>query len=118
MKFNDIFKFVEEKNNIEDSESDPSETCLICHFPDKKKNLLKLKCGHYYHSCCIFNDEKPKDNFKFICPYCGLKQKIKLNDSQDESSKSASNLKCTAIIKSGINKGKICGRINCRYHKI
>ena len=23
---------------------------------------------------------------------------------------------CTVILKSGVNKGKICNRINCKYH--
>ena len=86
------------------------EQCMICYFPDKKENLLKLDCGHYFHSKCLFTK---KITYTCVyCPYCSKKIKI-IKDKKDINS----NIKCTAIIKNGINKGKICGRKNCKYHK-
>ena len=81
------------------------EKCLICHFPDTEDNLTKLNCGHYFHLSCL--------NCKtssIMCPYCERSTVIKKVQSQ-----SISNV-CTVILKNGKNKGKVCGRKNCKYH--
>ena len=86
------------------------EKCLICHFPDREENLTKLSCGHYFHLTCL--------NYKtssIICPYCErstVLKKINYNSSSTNSTK------CTVILKNGKNKGNVCGRINCKYHKV
>ena len=82
--------------------SKSGEKCLICHFPDEIENLVKLKCGHYFHSNCL------NMNNKLTCPYCGKKIKIIENIQKT---------KCNIVIANGTNKGKLCGRINCKYHK-
>lgn len=80
------------------------EKCLICHFPDKDENLIKLKCQHYFHLSCIPSSNKLLEYIK--CPYC------------DKNSKIIKNIKpCNVILKRGPNKGKECGRNNCKYHK-
>ena len=81
------------------------EKCMVCHFPDNKKNLIKLSCNHYYHNNCI-----TIINFKFNCPYCKKTTTFKRkNDSENV---------CKFVLKSGINRGKHCNRVNCKYHKI
>tara|TARA_B100000161_G_scaffold264717_1_gene238655 strand:- start:1489 stop:1899 length:411 start_codon:yes stop_codon:yes gene_type:complete len=82
------------------------EKCLICHFPDKKENLTKLSCNHYFHLKCL----NCKTNL-IICPYCQKSTKLKNLYCQ-------SNNICNVILKNGKNKGKVCGRKNCRYHKV
>lgn len=80
------------------------ERCLICHFPDKNENLIKLKCKHYFHLNCIPSTNKLSEYIK--CPYC------------DKNSKIIKFTKpCNVILKRGPNKGKECGRDNCKYHK-
>lgn len=80
------------------------EKCLICHFPDKKSKLIELDCKHFFHKRCL-----GIDNSKYvICPYC--EQKTILN-------KVKNNNLCKSIIKSGVNKGKLCNRKNCKLHK-
>ena len=117
--------------------------CMICYDTN---DLIKLSCNHYYHDKCLnLYYLKGKKTF-FNCPYCNKKNKFikcknckKINltnncsscninpdnisnviDKNKENSKSEINNCCTAIIKSGINKGKICGRElkneKCRYH--
>ena len=81
------------------------EKCLICHFPDTEDNLTKLNCGHYFHLNCL--------NCKtssIICPYCNRSTVLKKKTFHLEVSK------CTVILKNGKNKGKVCGRMNCKYH--
>tara|TARA_B100001093_G_scaffold515600_1_gene592271 strand:+ start:424 stop:732 length:309 start_codon:yes stop_codon:yes gene_type:complete len=97
-EYQKLFNLVTKLNKEE------GEICLICHFPIKE-NLLKLKCGHYFHRQCLLN-EKNKKYSTIKCPYCEKTSKLE----------SKSNDVCKAIIKSGINKGKICNRINCKYH--
>jgi len=81
------------------------EKCLICHFPDSNKNLVKLSCNHYFHSTCL---ESSKSNSIIKCPYCDKKTKLVKNIEQTI---------CQVILKRGINKGKECGRNICKYHK-
>lgn len=104
-EFNMLLKIVEEKNSLE------AEKCLICHFPDN--NLLKLKCGHYFHFECLNINFKNKKKKLVTCPYCDKKGLVKTDDINLNSDKV-----CKIILKTGVNKGKECGRINCRYHKI
>ena len=77
------------------------EKCLICHFPIDEKEL-ELVCKHQYHFKCI-----DKKNYKLICPYCG---KLNKTNTINENN-------CKYKILNGINKGNICGRLNCKYHK-
>ena len=79
------------------------EKCLICHFPDKDENLIKLKCHHYFHFHCISSNNKLKENIK--CPYCDRISKIIKNIDH-----------CKYTLQKGPNKGKECGRNNCKYH--
>ena len=81
------------------------EECMVCHFPDDKENLLKLDCNHYYHKNCI-----TITNSKFTCPYCKKTTIFKTNIQSNPT-----NI-CNVILKSGINKGKPCNRVNCKYH--
>ena len=129
LNFDELLNIVKEKNKIE------GEKCLICHFPDKKENLLKLKCSHYFHLRCLVPEDFDitKKNFRSICPYCGqkvlIKKKTMVSSESDKSNVTSKStpacqcyeLKksntCKVILKSGINKGKECGRINCKYHK-
>tara|TARA_A100001015_G_scaffold201730_1_gene225239 strand:- start:2709 stop:3122 length:414 start_codon:yes stop_codon:yes gene_type:complete len=129
LNYNDLMKMVEQKNKIE------GEKCLICHFPDTKENLLKLSCSHYFHKKCLILDENKLKNynsksFRIICPYCSKKSTYKMTSKKSKESKkseksndkSNENLQidqkcCQAVLKTGINKGKICGRISCMYHK-
>ena len=108
MDFDSLLKIVEEKNQIN------GEKCLICHFPDKAENLTKLSCSHYFHlSCLNVNFQKNKKSKKIICPYCNTKATVKNNNIINEEKLEC----CKVILKSGINKGKECGRISCKYHK-
>ena len=136
LKYEDLIKMVEQKNEVE------GEKCLICHFPDSKENLIKLSCSHYFHkSCLILDKDKLKEyeskSFKITCPYCSKKASYKKisNKSKDKKNKKVLQSKtdsketqsnenqqidqkcCQVILKTGINKGKICGRICCKYHK-
>jgi hypothetical protein len=119
MNFDELFKYC---NNLNE---DQSEKCLVCHIPvGKSKEYLKLKCNHIFHPDCI----KYKMG-KINCLYC---EKIsipnlinnKLFEEQTQSieikqnkNNTESKLHCSAIIKSGIFKGKQCGRTHCKYHK-
>ena len=68
------------------------EKCLICHFPDKDENLIKLKCHHYFHFHCISSNNKLEENIK--CPYC------------DKISKIIKNIEhCKYTLQKGPNKG-------------
>lgn len=97
-----LLKKVNKLNSVE------GEKCLICHFPIKD-NMLKLSCNHYFHRKCLLD----KYIFKsVICPYCGKKSKINNCLPTVEN-----NNLCKVILKSGVNKGKLCNRKNCHYHK-
>jgi len=98
-EYDKLLKLVNELNNVS------GEKCLICHFPDKLENLVKLKCNHYYHSNCI-NSSKSESVIK--CPYCDKKTKLQENKPSEI---------CQTILTKGINKGKSCNRPNCFYHK-
>ena len=98
-EYQNLLKYVNKMNNIE------GEKCLICHFPDKKNNLIQLSCKHFFHSRCL----DLKDSKYIICPYCDCKTfKNDLNSFSD---------RCSIILKSGVNKGKPCNRSNCKLHK-
>lgn len=95
-EYEKLFKMVSDMNVIK------GEKCLICHFPDSNKNLVKLSCNHYFHLKCL---DCKKDHT--ICPYCEKKSKINSLDNY-----------CSVVIQSGNRKGEICNRLNCKYHKI
>ena len=100
MNYDDLFKMVKEMNQVK------GEKCMICHFPDTNQNLLKLKCGHFFHKKCL---ALPSSGY-IKCPYC--EQTCIMKEDNNIPS-----VKCKVILKSGVNKGKECGRINCKYHK-
>lgn len=102
MEFDKLLNIVLEKNKVD------GEKCLICHFPDDLKNLEKLNCSHYFHLNCLNLDKIKKGN-KITCPYCGTK--VKINKKKEPTISI-----CKIILKSGVNKGKACGRCNCKYH--
>mgnify|MGYP001284061702 CR=1 FL=1 len=95
-EYQELLKYVNNMNNQK------GEKCLICHFPIKNKDLIELKCKHSFHKGCLNCNDKI-----IICPYCDFRTK------NEELSK----VKCQAIIKSGLNKGKICNRENCKIFK-
>lgn len=110
MEFDNLLKIVMEKNKVK------GEKCLICHFPDDCNNLEKLSCGHYFHLHCLKVDNTKK-NCKINCPYCNKKVTIKKIKNNVEEEKDDTKSVCQFILKSGKNKGCVCNRINCRYHK-
>lgn len=90
---------------LENMKKIKGEECLICQLPIKNnEDSIQLKCKHNYHSKCINIKNK-----YISCPYCNH---VTLQNDIIKKE----NL-CTAIIKSGINKGKTCNRINCKIHK-
>ena len=94
----EYLKLLEEVKKIN---SHKGEKCLICHSPIYKGKILKLDCSHSYHNNCL-----PKIKNFFICPYCSKKSIIIHKN------------KCSIIIKTGKNKGSVCGRTNCKIHKL
>ena len=112
-EFDKLLREVNKLNSIE------GERCLVCHFPDKTDNLIKLKCKHYYHEKCIKHLIK---NNKIRCPYCDRVCRIKPDKVKKEkdTNKQIENVLtkniCNAVIKTGPRKGQICNRTNCRYH--
>jgi hypothetical protein len=111
MDYDSILKIVMGMKNRKNDDDD--RTCYICHFPIKdNEKSVKLKCKHNYHSCCL--DIRKKSFIK--CPYCLTVTKnpiLKKQTKNDENN----GLKCNAILKSGKNKGKKCGKTNCKRHK-
>jgi hypothetical protein len=84
--------------------------CMICHFPiTPGKDQITLSCNHSY-DCSCFDTSKMKVNI--VCPYCNRTTKIVKNQINKFI-----GAKCTVVLKSGKNKGNICGRVNCGYHK-
>lgn len=94
--FEELFNLASEMNKSK------NEKCLICHFPIVD-DQIKLECTHLYHSKCL-NLKKTTKNIK--CPYCQKHTNILKSDHL-----------CQFILKSGINKGKLCNRSNCKYHQ-
>lgn len=83
---------------------DNTEFCMICYDTE---NTIKLKCGHVFHNECLYKLKK--------CPYC-LSKLVKNNKKENKKDLNKDNIKCKSILKSGVRKGKECGRINCGYH--
>lgn len=101
-------------NNSED-------LCGICYLPNDNTNYV-LKCNHKFHYECLLNSIKFSNNYnksssnKYnkICPYC--RTPINYIDLRPGYSfiknihkPISHNIKCKAILKSGKNKGQICG---------
>ena len=99
------FDFDKLYNLVSVNYKNTNEKCLICHFSIDSEEI-KLSCNHQYHFKC-FDIKKTKN-----CSYCGKinKQNIKINKENNND--------CKSLLKSGIRKGEICGRINCKYHII
>jgi hypothetical protein len=86
-------------NEIINEEEMEGEVCNICHwkiFDDK----IKLPCSHLFHKSCL---KKKQSN----CPYCNKTYNLY---------NITTNVKCDKILKTGKNKGNVCGRTNCHYH--
>jgi hypothetical protein len=91
--FNELY------NNIIQEEDINEDICNICHYKTIKDKIT-LVCNHVFHKKCLKNLK--------LCPYCN--QKVKIKDIN-------LNYKCKILLKSGKNKGKECGRLNCKIHK-
>lgn len=102
-EYEKILSLVNKLNKVE------GEKCLICHFPDKSENLIKLSCNHFFHSKCLCLDHS---KLWIKCPYC--EKPTILNNNNISRLENIPT--CTVILKSGINKGKKCNRKNCKYH--
>tara|TARA_B110000902_G_C14036154_1_gene485989 strand:- start:213 stop:530 length:318 start_codon:yes stop_codon:yes gene_type:complete len=100
INIDEYINYINNNNNIK------GEKCMICHMNDTHNNLLKLNCNHYFHKHCLSKKMIIK------CKYCNKKTKIK-SISKNISLK----VKCKIVLSSGKNKGNICNRINCGYHK-
>ena len=90
--FNELY------NNILKEESINEDICNICHYKTVDDKII-LSCKHVFHSKCLKNLKN--------CPYCN-----KIIEKPNNI-----NIACKIILKSGKNKGKECGRINCKIHK-
>ena len=90
--FNELY------NNIIKEENINEEICNICHYKTLNDKII-LSCKHVFHNKCIKNLKK--------CPYC-----FKIIEKNKNIITT-----CKIILKSGKNKGKECGRINCKIHK-
>ena len=103
MDFEELYKYCVKLNES------TCEKCLVCHIPIETTDMhLKFKCSHYYHMECI----KYKSG-KLQCIYC---EKVSIptiinNVSTDTNS-------CKVIMKTGSRKNMMCGRIDCKYHKV
>ena len=93
--FNELYNQILDEQNIEE------DVCNVCHYKTTSDKVM-LYCNHIFHKKCI-------KKLKF-CPYCEKPLKIKEEIVNEDS-------KCKFIMMSGKNKGKVCGRINCGYHK-
>ena len=82
--------------------------CMICMFPVSEDEILKLSCKHTYHDKCL-----QLKNKEYKCPYCH-----KITKTINKSDVPITTVPCKAVIKSGINKGQICGKIKCNRHKL
>jgi hypothetical protein len=92
----------ETNNNQHETNNNQHETNNNQHENNNNSNnTTKLKCGHYFHYSCIYISYKYTKDKK--CPYC-----------RQDGGLLNSSLLCTAILKSGKNKGNTC---NCRIKK-
>ena len=112
MNFTDILKLVKIKKKIN------GEICMICYFPINERNLITLSCSHKYHKDCLYTNKK-----NIECPYCLKNTKLKkcrkcynYKIKNSDCDKCKNNM-CKHILKTGKNKGKECGKNNCKIHK-
>ena len=82
-------------NMVNKLNSVTGEKCLICHFPDSNKNLIKLNCNHYFHSKCL---EYSKSTSIIKCPYCDKKTKL-VKKIEQETSIRKLNLQKSMVVK-------------------
>jgi hypothetical protein len=108
MNFEELLKYCTEINES------TNEKCLVCHIPlNNDEKYIKLGCSHIFHQTCI------KHKSLFIkCLYCEKVSKPNILNYSNNPSKQVDTICCKFIIKTGINKGKYCDRLNCNYHKI
>ncbi len=92
--FNELY------NNIIKEENIKEDICNICHYKTTEDKIT-LSCNHIYHSKCLGKLD--------FCPYCN--KKINTIDLKNNNT-------CNVLLKSGVNKGKPCGRFMCRIHKV
>ena len=96
--------------------------CMICFNPIKDQ--IKLDCNHSFCYQCLLESYKGnKCNFYTkshrICPYCRHPGKyLPLQDGSNPikgihreygKKKKKEFKKCKAVLKSGVNKGQVCG---------
>eukprot|EP01024_Parvocaulis_polyphysoides_P018837 TRINITY_DN18399_c0_g1_i3.p1 TRINITY_DN18399_c0_g1~~TRINITY_DN18399_c0_g1_i3.p1 ORF type:complete len:231 (-),score=36.90 TRINITY_DN18399_c0_g1_i3:176-868(-) len=62
------FRNINSKNNNNNSQNEKSvEECTVCRMEyESRQEIIKLSCGHYYHSQCI---RRWLENNK-VCPVC------------------------------------------------
>ena len=104
MNFDDLVSII---NTIKQEQGDE---CMICMFPIKEDEKIKLSCKHSYHNKCL-----PIKNNEYKCPYC---HKITKDNTPTPIIPITNFNTCKAVLKSGANKGKICGKIKCNRHKL
>lgn len=92
--FNELY------NNIIKEEDINEDICSICHYKTLEDKIT-LSCNHIFHNKCLGKLD--------FCPYCN--QKINMVDFKNNNT-------CKVLLKSGVNKGKPCGRLMCKLHKI
>ena len=101
------------KNNNDNNNNIMS--CIICLEEEKEKEIVKLCCGHEFHYECIILEYLSKKNR--LCPYCRKKGCVlelmtgppPIKGIHLEYWESKEVKKCNAILRSGPNKGKMCG---------
>jgi hypothetical protein len=90
--------------------------CLICH-QDNESSII-LPCSHEYHKYCISEYMTNLKKTQLKCPYClksisQLRYGSIVNGIQSQiitKKKPTTPNGCTAIIKSGKNKGNQCDK--------
>jgi len=94
------------------------ENCYTCYCKLSGK-IIQLKCSHRFHYNCILESYK-FDELNRKCPYCRcnggylplIDGILPIQNIHKEfySYKCIQKRFCDSIIKSGCNKGMICGR--------
>ncbi len=145
MNYLDIFKKEIENLNLNEENNDNNENnknkCLIS-GESLNEDSVTLLCNHSFNYESIFNEvirqKKNVHNYELIilnknqikCPYCNsIQNKLlpnllnnKFEDVEDVNyplNKCMYRFKCNHIMKSGKNKGNLCGKnSNEKYCKI
>ena len=141
---NEVINYNTELLALLENEEDDDNLCLIDGTP-LQHNCIELRCKHKFNYLSILQEFKIQKNINTLevqklknyqvkCPYCRSIQEgvlpyrenefpIKLKGINWPPSKVFKNKKCMAILKSGKNKGQVCGKFCCgeycpRHQKI